>query len=167
MQLLDSFGTNKNLKQNSSDDSNLMIINKYLYAMQTEINPSDSYKFTNTKLLTSLSRFHKGKFFTKMEREDVIRYLNSLRKPDDALHGWIGTDNLYRILLIRFFKWLYNPKLEPQQRPRPEVVQNIPKLKRKEVSIYKPTDLWTLEDDLLFLKWCPKTYQLGHMRCFH
>jgi hypothetical protein len=55
MQLLDSFATNKNLKQNSSDDSNLMIINKYLYAMQTEINPSDSYKFTNTKLLPSIA----------------------------------------------------------------------------------------------------------------
>jgi len=157
MLFLDSSTTNKNSKQNSSKDNNLMIINEYLYSMQTEINLSDSYKFTNTKLLTILSKFHKGKLFTKMEREDIIGYLNSLRKPDDALHGWIGTYNLYRILLIRFFKWLYNPKLEPQQRLRPEVVQNIPKLKRKEVSIYKPTDLWTLEDDLLFLKWCPWT----------
>ena len=163
MLFLDSSTTNKNSKQNSSKDNNLMIINEYLYSMQTEINLSDSYKFTNTKLLTILSKFHKGKLFTKMEREDIIGYLNSLRKPDDALHGWIGTYNLYRILLIRFFKWLYNPKLEPQQRLRPEVVQNIPKLKRKEVSIYKPTDLWTLEDDLLFLKWCPNKRD----RCYH
>jgi hypothetical protein len=37
-----------------------------------------------------------------------------------------------------------------------EVIENIPLLKRKEQSIYKPTDLWTVEDDLLFLKYCPK-----------
>ena len=34
-------------------------------------------------------------------------------------------------------------------------MDNIPKLKRKEKSIYKPSDLWTPEDDLLFLKYCP------------
>jgi hypothetical protein len=36
-------------------------------------------------------------------------------------------------------------------------------LKRKEQSIYKPTDLWTLEDDLLFLKYCPNKRD----RCYH
>jgi hypothetical protein len=29
----------------------------------------------------------------------------------------------------------------------------IAKLKRKEVSCYKPSDLWSQEDDLVFLKW--------------
>jgi hypothetical protein len=29
----------------------------------------------------------------------------------------------------------------------------ISQLKRKEVSCYKPSDLWSQEDDLLFLKW--------------
>jgi integrase/recombinase XerD len=75
----------------------------------------------------------------------------------------LRTYNLYLILLIRFFKWLYNPILEPKERPKPQVIQNIPKLKRKEVSIYKPSDLWTLEDDLLFLKWCPSKRD----RCYH
>jgi integrase/recombinase XerD len=36
-------------------------------------------------------------------------------------------------------------------------------LKRREQSIYKPTDLWTLEDDLLFLKYCPSLRD----RCYH
>ena len=36
-------------------------------------------------------------------------------------------------------------------------------MKRKEVSIYKPTDLWTQEDDLLFLKYCPSKRD----RCYH
>jgi hypothetical protein len=29
----------------------------------------------------------------------------------------------------------------------------IKQLKRKEVSCYKPSDLWSQEDDLVFLKW--------------
>lgn len=43
------------------------------------------------------------------------------------------------------------------------MVDNIPRLKRKEVSIYKPADLWTPEDDLLFLKYCPSIRE----RCYH
>jgi len=45
--------------------------------------------------------------------------------------------------------------LSQVKRPKPEVIENIPKLRRKEQSIYKPTDLWTAEDYLLFLKCCP------------
>jgi hypothetical protein len=56
---------------------------------------------------------------------------------------------------MRFFKWLYSPDIEPDKRSKPAVIENIPKLKRKEKSIYKPSDLWTQQDDLLFLKYCP------------
>jgi hypothetical protein len=42
-------------------------------------------------------------------------------------------------------------------------MQNIPKIKRKEVSCYKPTDLWTEEDDVLFYKYCPSVRD----RCWH
>ena len=66
------------------------------------------------------------------------------------MHKWIGTYNIYRIYLLRFFKWLYYPDIEPDKRPKPEVIENIPQLKRKEKSIYKPTDLWTAEDDFSF-----------------
>ena len=64
---------------------------------------------------------------------------------------------------MRFFKWLYNPDTEPEKRPKPEVAQNIPRLKRKEKSIYKPTDLCTPEDNSLFLKYCPNPRD----RCYH
>jgi hypothetical protein len=47
--------------------------------------------------------------------------------------------------LLRFFKWLYYPDLEPDKRPKPEVVTNISRLRRKEKSIYRPSDLWTVE----------------------
>jgi hypothetical protein len=39
----------------------------------------------------------------------------------------------------------------------------LPTLKRKEQSIYKPTDLWSSEDDILFLKFFPSKRD----RCFH
>ena len=39
----------------------------------------------------------------------------------------------------------------------------IPQLKRKEISCYKPSDLWTQEDDLLFLKWATNKRD----RCYH
>jgi integrase len=35
-------------------------------------------------------------------------------------------------------------------------------MKRKEKSIYKPTDMWTQEDDLLFLKYCPSKRDRGY-----
>jgi hypothetical protein len=81
-----------------------------------------------------------------MTRQDIISFLDSFRKPDssDPLRKWIGTYNTFRIIVLKFFKWLYYPDIEPCKRPKPEVVDNIPQLKRKEQSIYKPTDLWTV-----------------------
>jgi hypothetical protein len=76
---------------------------------------------------------------------------------------WIGSYNLYCIQLIRFFKWLFSPDIEPDKRPKPAVVQNIPQIRRKEKSIYKPSDLWTNEEDLLFLRYCPSS----RMKCYH
>jgi integrase len=64
---------------------------------------------------------------------------------------------------MHFFKWLYYPDIEPDKRSKPSVVENIPQLKRKEQSIYKPSDLWNAEDDLLFLKYCPSK----RMKCYH
>jgi integrase len=42
-------------------------------------------------------------------------------------------------------------------------MENINKIKRREISIYKPTDLWTEEDDVLFYKYCPSVRE----RCWH
>ena len=82
----------------------------------------------------------------------MISFLESFRRPEasDPLHKWIGTYNIYRIYLLTFFKWLYYPDIEPDKRPKCVIIENIPQLRRKEKSIYKPTDLWTAEDDLLF-----------------
>nr|MDQ3853588.1 site-specific integrase [Thermoproteota archaeon] len=78
-------------------------------------------------------------------------------------HKWKGSHEIARILLIRFFRWLHYPDIHPHtKRPKPDVVQNISKIKRLEKDIYKPTDMWTEEDDVLFYKYCPSVRD----RCF-
>lgn len=100
-----------------------------------------------------------------MTGEDILQYLNSVRKPEaaDPLHKWNGTYNIYMTLFVRFFKWLNFADIESQKRSKPLAVENIPLLKRKEQSIYKPSDLWSLEDDLVFLKYCPSK----RIKCYH
>ena len=39
----------------------------------------------------------------------------------------------------------------------------IKQLKRKEISCYKPTDMWSQEDDMVFLKWVTNKRD----RCYH
>ena len=133
--------------------------------MQIEMNLSKSYRELNSWVLTKFSEFHKNKPFDRVTREDILAFLNSFRKSDsqDPLHKWIGTYNLTRLLLMRFFKWLYYANIEPSKRRKPSIIENISKYKRREQSIYKPTDLWTPEDDLLFIKYCPNARD----RCYH
>jgi integrase/recombinase XerD len=76
-----------------------------------------------------------------------------------------------RVILTRFFKWLHYPDIDnPKKRNelsaserKPDCIQGIAHLKRKEISCYKPSDLWTQEDDLLFLKWVTNKRD----RCYH
>lgn len=149
------------MKKKTNDD----IMREYFEAMQTEINPSTNYVKTNQNTLDRLLHFLNNKLLTELTRQDIISFLNSYKKSEeiDPLHKWIGTYNSRLRNLLRFFKWLYNPTLTPNQRPKRELLHNIPQLRRKETSIYKPTDLWTLEDDLIFLKWCPSKRD----RCYH
>jgi integrase len=147
-----------------SMDNRLVIID-YLSSMKLEINISHNHKRNYIRLLHKLSKFHHDKHFKVMTRDDAVSFLVSVRKleVDDQLHKWIGTYNLYRSLLFCFFKWLYYPDIEPSKRPKPQVIENIAIIKRKETSIYKPSDLWTVEDDLLFLQYCPNKRD----RCYH
>ena len=136
------------------------------FRTKTEINLSDNHKRNYISLLSQLSKFYDHKkSFKEMNRQDILLFLDSFRKTEnyDASHKWIGTYNLYTVMLIKFFKWLYYPDIEPTKRQKPHVIENIALLKRKEQSIYKPTDLWSSEDDILFLKFCPSKRD----RCFH
>jgi integrase/recombinase XerD len=159
-----NFLHNDMLPQNKE---NAMIICNYVQSMREELNLSDHYRADIIILLGNYSIFFNfKKSFKETTREDVLSFLNSFRKPEsvDPLHKWIGTYNIYRIHLMRFFRWLYYPTIYPSRnRPKPPPIENIPKLKRKEKSIYKPTDLWTDEDDSLFLRYCP----IPRDRCYH
>jgi hypothetical protein len=157
------------LQKISREDA--LTVMDYMISLNTEVNPSVNYRKDIIKCLTRFCH-HKdslykkrGTNFKQLDRNDILAFLDNLRKSEiaDPLHRWIGTYNLYRVHLIRFFKWLYSPDLEPDKRPKPPVVENLQQLKRKEKSIYKPTDMWTTEDDLLFLKYCPTK----RMKCFH
>jgi len=136
---------------------NCYIIIDYILAFQTETSPAQTYRINTINKLKQFAQFNHPKAFKDMTRQDVIDYLQFFRKPEsvDPLHQWIGTYETSRIYLLRFFKWLYAKDLEPSKRPKPAVMENIPQIKRKEISIYKPTDLWTEEDDSLFYKYCP------------
>ncbi|HET7148848.1 MAG TPA: hypothetical protein VFI73_10160, partial [Candidatus Nitrosopolaris sp.] len=144
---------------------NAMNIVNFILTQKTEVNISDTYRLNTISTLVLLSNFLNHMSFKDMKREDILLYLDSLRRHEgsDPLHKWIGSYNVKRQRFIKFFRWLYNPYKIPSARQTPEFMKQIPPLKRREQSIYKPTDLWTNEDDLLFLTYCPNKRD----RCYH
>ena len=149
----------------SAGQDNVTVIIDYIVTIKSEVNLSDHYRRDLIEVLSKFSKFNDNKSFKDLKRSDVIAFLETYRRTEvqDPLHKWIGTYNIYRIHLMRFFKWLYNPDIESDKRIKPAVIENIPQLKRKEKSIYKPSDLWTQQDDLLFLKFCPSKRD----KCYH
>ena len=105
-------------------EENAFTVGDYILTMRTEINLPDHYRIDLIRFLCTFSIFNKNKQFKAITREDIISFLDSFRKPEtsDPLHKWIGTYYNYRIHLLRFFKWLYYPEIEPDKRPKPEVI---------------------------------------------
>ncbi len=101
-----------------------------------------------------------------MTKQDILDYLNSLRKStlEDSSQRWIGSYNGRQIILSKFFRWLCNPD-EPDQRRRmtPPCMKGIKQLPRKEKTPYKPSDLWESREHAIFLKYCPNIRD----RCYH
>jgi hypothetical protein len=104
-----------------------------------------------------------------MRRDYILHYLAGQKNQIHFINGLALI--ICGSYLMRFFKWLYYPTIEQGKRPIPNVVQNIPSFKRKEQSIYKPSDLWTEQDDALFLKYCPnkrdRCYQMPALKFYH
>src|SRR6266487_3834458 len=153
---------------------NALTISEYIIAMKREINPRLNSIRTAIQFLSELSKaVGIAKTFTDMIQEDILYYLDNCRKQEDKdpLHKWIGSYNTKFIILSRFFKWLYYPDIhEPKRRNelsalerKPDCIIGIKQLKRKEISCYKPSDLWSQEDDLVFLKWVTNKRD----RCYH
>ena len=105
-------------------DNALNIVN-FIMSLNTELNPSQNYRRDHINVLCCLSKFYNNeKKFDNLTREDVLDFLDSYRKPEasDPLHKWIGTYNLFRSLIMKFFKWLYSPNIESKKRPIPTLV---------------------------------------------
>ncbi|MGA9842966.1 MAG: hypothetical protein WBQ25_11680, partial [Nitrososphaeraceae archaeon] len=160
--------------RNRLSKENALTVSEYVIVMKREINPRYNYVRYTIQFLSELSRtVGISKNFIDMTRDDLLSYLDKSRKPEneDPLHKWIGSYNIRCVILFRFFKWLYyanitNPKKRNELSSRenkPECIIDIPQLRRKEISCYKPSDLWTQEDDLLFLKWVTNKRD----RCYH
>ena len=148
------------------NQENAVIIAKYILSMKYEINLSDNYRKSIIRILSKLSNFtNKSKPFIEITHDDLLSFLDSYRKPEglDTLHKWIGTYNNLLVICSRFFKWLYYPDINPRDRVKPPVIQNLKLLPRKEKSIYKPTDLWSQDDDQLFLRYIPSIRD----KCYH
>ena len=93
-------------------EHNALVVAEYIIAMKREINPRPSYIRYTFQFLSELSRsVGLEKHFKNMIQEDILYYLDSNRKSEneDPLHKWIGSYNTKRIVLFRFFKWLYYP----------------------------------------------------------
>jgi hypothetical protein len=91
--------------------------------MKSEINLSDHYRRDLIEVLSKFSNYNNNRPFKDLIRSDVIAFLDTYRRSEvqDPLHKWIGTYNIYRVHLLRFFKWLYYPDIEPGKRPKPSV----------------------------------------------
>ena len=133
-----------------TSNENALTISEYILLLRWEINPSQNYTILQIQALVELSEYLKQKPFKQMKPEDILSFLDKFRKTEekDPLHKWIGTYNLKREILRQFFTWLNDPDTDRNHRSRSKIMENIPQFKRKEVSIYKPSDLWTQEDDL-------------------
>jgi hypothetical protein len=70
----------------------------------------------------------------------------------DPLHKWIGTIQPLQDVISEIFQMVLLPKYRTNKVPKPKAVENTVQLKRKEQSIYKPTDLWSKEEEVLAMK---------------
>ena len=144
---------------------NAITIYDYIIAEQTELNIKDSTKEGKIKVLVWLSNFHQNKSFREMTKQDILAYLNNLRKSstEDPANRWVGTYNGRQMIFLKFFKWLYNPDEDYRKRLTPICMQGVRKLPRKEKTSYKPSDIWEAREHAVFLKYCP--YKRD--RCYH
>ena len=77
----------RDLTQNMSSE-NALTMSEYILVLKNEINISDSYRESTIKELCSLCNFVRHKEFSNITREDVLCYLDNLRKSEtlDPFH---------------------------------------------------------------------------------
>jgi len=91
-----------------------------------------------------LENYHKHKDLDKLDRNDIVTFLDSYRKSEtvDPLHRWVGTYNIRLMIIYKFFRWLNSlnhnklAEMTTTERIVPPIVKGVKKLKRKEKSSY-------------------------------
>jgi hypothetical protein len=88
---------------------NAATICDHILAEQTELNIKTSTAESKVKSLLWLSKHLNDKPFEEMTKQDILSYLNSLRKPTsiDQQQKWIGSYNNRLRYYLKFFRWLY------------------------------------------------------------
>ncbi|MGA9743754.1 MAG: tyrosine-type recombinase/integrase [Nitrososphaeraceae archaeon] len=150
----------------AANPKNAKILCDYIIAEQNEINIKESTKQGKIKNIVWLIRFLNNKNLWDINKEDILLYLSSLRKPlpVDPSQRSIGTYNSRQMIFLKFFKWLFNPEEpDPKKRITPPCMVGVRRLPRQQISPYKPSDLWTDEEHSIFLKYCP----LKRDKAFH
>lgn len=79
--------------------------------------------------------------FKQVVKDDFLDFQTSVRKSEEA-----G--------LKPFYKYIYYLNEEPKNRKLPDFLVGVNQLHRKEKTTYSANDMWTQEDDQLFLKYC-------------
>jgi hypothetical protein len=141
---------------NEFSEENQTLIAEFLNDFVSRENISVNSKRVYICNLLYLLRFLQHKDLKEIKRDDILAYLSTLRRTTekDPFQKWINTHNNRAVIYQKFFKWLYSPTLPARDRPVPEVVRDLPLIKRKEKTHVQAVDLWTPEDDALFLRYC-------------
>jgi integrase len=159
-------GVNSRLKALARKSRNAATICDHILAEQTEHNIKASTAESKVKSLLWLSKYLNDKPFEEMTKQDILSYLNNLRKPTsiDPQQKWIGSYNNRLRYYAKFFRWLYNKEeSDPRRRISPPCIQGLRQLPRQEKSSYKPSDLWDSREHSVFLRYCPSARD----RCYH
>lgn len=153
------------IKLKERHKENAEIICRHILTEQAEFNIKNSTKEGKIKVLVWLSNFFDDKKrFQDITKEDILSYLNSLRKPQEQGNGWINSYNNRQMIFLKFFKWLYNQD-EPNlmKRITPACMTGVKRLSKKEKTSYRPSDIWDERDMAVFLKYCPNKRD----RCYY
>jgi hypothetical protein len=81
---------------------NCLTIIAYILVFMQESNPVEQYRVNTIFRLKRLAEYYNPKSFKDMTRQDIIEFLDSLRKPDsvDPLHKWKGNYEITRVVIL-------------------------------------------------------------------
>ncbi len=153
----------RKLRENNQENADTIC--KHILTEEAEFNIKNSTKEGKIKILVWLSNFYDDKKrYQDMTKEDVLAYLNKLRKPQDQGNGWINSYNNRQMVFLKFFKWLYNQD-EPDvtKRTTPYCMIGVKRITKREKTSYRPSDIWDERDVSVFLKYCPNKRD----RCYY